>query len=245
MRRIIVPCSLRANSQLNSAVRAPPTCKYPVGEGANRTRTLPVLCSARFCHGRLLLALFSENFSLAEPPGGRPTTSRASGLNISQFAIRQKPGLPSLPSVPHPLLPLSQPVPPYPPCSFSLCLIIASDSFCVWLGSSVTASRVFSRDSVRSWCLPAHTVDALLIPFAFAALAQQVAPLGSSMVQSIIALGFLFGHSPGRSVFCLHLLPQAPAVSSLSGLPPGSSTACTIFARVFLPGSANIRSRSR
>ena len=28
----------RAKSQLNSAVRAPPTCRYPVGEGANRTR---------------------------------------------------------------------------------------------------------------------------------------------------------------------------------------------------------------
>jgi hypothetical protein len=24
---------------LNRAVRTPPTCKYPVGEGANRTRT--------------------------------------------------------------------------------------------------------------------------------------------------------------------------------------------------------------
>src|SRR5438552_18713733 len=27
-----------AKSQLNSAVRAPPTCRYPVGEGAKRTR---------------------------------------------------------------------------------------------------------------------------------------------------------------------------------------------------------------
>src|ERR1700722_16494661 len=41
MRRIMVPCCRRANNQLNSAVRAPPTCKYPVGDGANRTRTLP------------------------------------------------------------------------------------------------------------------------------------------------------------------------------------------------------------
>jgi len=38
-RRIIVPPCRRAKNQLNSAVRAPPTCKYPVGEGANRTRT--------------------------------------------------------------------------------------------------------------------------------------------------------------------------------------------------------------
>jgi hypothetical protein len=36
-----VPPRLRAKNQLNSAVRAPPTCKYPVGEGANRTRTSP------------------------------------------------------------------------------------------------------------------------------------------------------------------------------------------------------------
>jgi len=26
-------------NQLNKAVRAPPTCRYPVGDGANRTRT--------------------------------------------------------------------------------------------------------------------------------------------------------------------------------------------------------------
>ena len=38
MRRMNVPPWCRAKSQLNSAVRAPPTCRYPVGEGANRTR---------------------------------------------------------------------------------------------------------------------------------------------------------------------------------------------------------------
>jgi cytochrome P450 len=38
MRRIRVPPKWRAKSQLNKAVRAPPTCKYPVGEGAKRTR---------------------------------------------------------------------------------------------------------------------------------------------------------------------------------------------------------------
>jgi len=38
-----------------------------------------------------------------------------------------------------------------------------------------------------------HSVDPSLISFAVAALTQQVAPLGSSMVQSIIALSFLIG----------------------------------------------------
>src|SRR4051812_47359047 len=33
-----VPPILRAQSQLNSAVRAPPMWRYPVGDGANRTR---------------------------------------------------------------------------------------------------------------------------------------------------------------------------------------------------------------
>jgi hypothetical protein len=32
------PPSLRANSQLNSAERAAPMCRYPVGDGAKRTR---------------------------------------------------------------------------------------------------------------------------------------------------------------------------------------------------------------
>ncbi len=43
MRRTNVPPCRRANSQLKSAVRAPPTCRYPVGDGANRTRTIPLL----------------------------------------------------------------------------------------------------------------------------------------------------------------------------------------------------------
>src|SRR4051812_12008249 len=38
IRRMKVPPKWRAKSQLNSAVRAPPTWRYPVGEGANRTR---------------------------------------------------------------------------------------------------------------------------------------------------------------------------------------------------------------
>src|SRR5262245_3076247 len=39
MRRMKTPPWWRANAQLNSAVRAPPTCRWPVGLGAKRTRT--------------------------------------------------------------------------------------------------------------------------------------------------------------------------------------------------------------
>src|SRR3989449_11744801 len=39
MRRTKAPRWWRANSQLKSAVRAPPTWRWPVGPGANRTRT--------------------------------------------------------------------------------------------------------------------------------------------------------------------------------------------------------------
>ncbi len=38
MRSTKAPPWRRANSQLKSAVRAPPTCRKPVGDGANRTR---------------------------------------------------------------------------------------------------------------------------------------------------------------------------------------------------------------
>src|SRR5436189_4693290 len=38
-RKMNVPLVCRANSQLNSAVRAPPMCSDPVGLGAKRTRT--------------------------------------------------------------------------------------------------------------------------------------------------------------------------------------------------------------
>ena len=40
LRKINVPPLARANSQLYNAVRAPPTWRYPVGDGANRTRTV-------------------------------------------------------------------------------------------------------------------------------------------------------------------------------------------------------------
>jgi hypothetical protein len=40
MRSINLPPVLRANSQLNNAVLAPPICKYPVGDGANRVTIL-------------------------------------------------------------------------------------------------------------------------------------------------------------------------------------------------------------
>src|SRR5438132_4986451 len=39
IRRTKAPRWWRAKSQLKSAVRAPPTCRWPVGLGANRTRT--------------------------------------------------------------------------------------------------------------------------------------------------------------------------------------------------------------
>src|SRR3954468_24107352 len=38
IRRTNTPPCRRAKSQLKRAVRAPPTCRYPVGEGAKRTR---------------------------------------------------------------------------------------------------------------------------------------------------------------------------------------------------------------
>ena len=42
MRSTNVPPSWRARSQLYSAVRAPPMCSTPVGDGANRTLMLVV-----------------------------------------------------------------------------------------------------------------------------------------------------------------------------------------------------------
>src|SRR5262245_59210954 len=39
MRRTKTPFSFRAKRKLKRAVRAPPMWRYPVGEGANRTRT--------------------------------------------------------------------------------------------------------------------------------------------------------------------------------------------------------------
>ena len=40
MRRTKAPPVWRAQSQLKSAVRTPPMCRYPVGDGAKRTRVL-------------------------------------------------------------------------------------------------------------------------------------------------------------------------------------------------------------
>src|SRR5881397_3110067 len=54
MRSTNTPFCLRAQSQLKSAVRAPPMCRYPVGEGAKRTRTVmaarEIADSQRCCH---------------------------------------------------------------------------------------------------------------------------------------------------------------------------------------------------
>ena len=40
-RKMNFPFVFFAYNQLNNAVLAPPTCKLPVGDGANRTRTVP------------------------------------------------------------------------------------------------------------------------------------------------------------------------------------------------------------
>jgi hypothetical protein len=42
MRNTKVPLFFSANSQLYNAVRAPPTWKYPVGDGAKRYRGVAV-----------------------------------------------------------------------------------------------------------------------------------------------------------------------------------------------------------
>ena len=62
-----VPPCLRAQSQLKSAVRAPPMCRYPVGEGANRTRGLSMRAEptiARLPRMRRPLALPSSSLAL-------------------------------------------------------------------------------------------------------------------------------------------------------------------------------------
>src|SRR5262245_30653517 len=46
IRRMNWPPWWRAKSQLKRAVRAPPTCRWPVGLGAKRTRTDPVMRAA-------------------------------------------------------------------------------------------------------------------------------------------------------------------------------------------------------
>src|SRR5439155_15993447 len=43
MRSRNLPPTLRANNQLNSAERAAPMCRYPVGDGAKRTRIVMLL----------------------------------------------------------------------------------------------------------------------------------------------------------------------------------------------------------
>src|SRR5271170_252455 len=42
MRNSILPARPRAYSQLNKAVRAPPICRKPVGEGAKRVTTVDI-----------------------------------------------------------------------------------------------------------------------------------------------------------------------------------------------------------
>src|ERR1041384_3248045 len=50
MRSTYVPPCLRAQSQWKSAVRALPIWRYPVGDGANRTRMVSVMIDPRLSH---------------------------------------------------------------------------------------------------------------------------------------------------------------------------------------------------
>ncbi len=70
IRRTRVPPCWRAKSQLNSADRAPPTCRYPVGAGAKRTRGLDVTGS-RVPAASPPLAVAGRYQGMATPPLGR------------------------------------------------------------------------------------------------------------------------------------------------------------------------------
>src|SRR5687767_4041295 len=73
MRRMKVPPCRRANSQLKSAVRAPPTWRCPVGLGAKRTRTALVI---------------SVPLEQAAPlGGGEPTDARAADGRIPEEIV--------------------------------------------------------------------------------------------------------------------------------------------------------------
>src|SRR3954452_21269757 len=77
MRSTNVPPSWRAASQLNSAVRAPPMCRAPVGEGAKRSRIAP---DASFAPPMLLGAHVS--------PAGGPAKAVERGAEKGAEAIQ-------------------------------------------------------------------------------------------------------------------------------------------------------------
>src|SRR5215467_9902005 len=68
----MAPLWRRAKNQLKSAVRAPPTCRYPVGEGAKRTRTaafeLPLCSDILFARSFVVLVIFQSKGSLEDRP---------------------------------------------------------------------------------------------------------------------------------------------------------------------------------
>src|SRR3981081_818987 len=75
MRKTMVPRGGRAKSQLKSAVRAPPTCKYPVGEGAKRTRTLPASLIGSLILVRARWLIWRDQFNetaMVSPTTGPP-----------------------------------------------------------------------------------------------------------------------------------------------------------------------------
>src|SRR3954451_20343703 len=77
MRRTNVPPSWRAASQLNSAVRGPPMCSAPVGEGAKRRRIAPDASFAR----RMLIGAHVS-------PAGGPAKAVERGVELGAGAIQ-------------------------------------------------------------------------------------------------------------------------------------------------------------
>src|SRR5580698_5717929 len=112
-RRISVPASCFANSQLKSAVRAPPTCRYPVGEGAKRTRMASCVLSVISPVLLARPALLFQTSSLAKPLCR--VQSGACPVQNGRIRPASRARLPSLVWKPLPpsLLPLWQPVPRY------------------------------------------------------------------------------------------------------------------------------------
>ena len=80
MRRMNVPPCARAKSQLYRAVRTPPTCRYPVGLGAKRTRTPPAGGAVMDVSGSVNVRDLTR--------GVRDAASQASGVLCPNAAAR-------------------------------------------------------------------------------------------------------------------------------------------------------------
>src|SRR5438132_4994907 len=83
MRSTNAPLFFRAQSQLNNAVRAPPMCRYPVGEGAKRTRTSDIGVIQRRSNG--VMHLFSDSAShySSTPLLQKNSACATAGMSIS------------------------------------------------------------------------------------------------------------------------------------------------------------------